>query len=447
MSTGKTGYGRRHAVAFVAAVAAAGMLSACAGSSGGSAGKGAQPDAKPTGTLNIVVSSAPGSDAGFKAVNAAFHAKYPGVKVVFSSIPNQNYNSVKASRLSAGKVDIGIMDPMQVPSYVPKDNESDDTRLAQAGGLVDLTKMPFMKAFTPSVLDAIKFNGKDYTVPTGLSYYTGVFYNKAIFAKYHLSIPTTWSQFVALCQTLKSHGVTPLGIGGKDSWPAGLNMISAVQGLYPTAQDQADLQKALWTKQVKLTDARPEQILQRTKTMYDFAQKNFAGVPYSSIPSGFVKGQFAMTVDGTWDQTTIASAAGAGFSYGYFPVPTGDTAQDNAYLGGKVELMLGVPSNAKNPGAALAYLKFFSEPANYQTFVKAAGFAPSEPNISLNPFLTSIQPYTKVFSPAWDFTWHANSKAGPKAAFPFDYPDIAPLGGSTPAQAAALAQKDWAAGF
>jgi raffinose/stachyose/melibiose transport system substrate-binding protein len=445
MTTGKPRSGRRHAVALVAAVAAAGMLSACGGSTG-SAGKALQPAAKPTGTLNIVVSSAPGSDAGFKAVNAAFHAKYPDVKIAFSSIPNQNYTAVKSSRLSAGKVDIGIIDPMQIPSFVPKGNEGDDARLAEAGGLVDLSKMPFMKSYTPSVLDAIKFNGKNYTVPTGMSYYTGAYYNKAIFAKYGLSIPTTWDQFVKLCQTLKSHGVTPLGIGGKDN-TSGLNMLSAVQGLYPTAQDRTDLQKALWTQKAKLTDSGPEQVLQRTKTMYDFAEKNFAGVPAAAMLSGFVKGSYAMIVDGTWDQTTISAAAGPGFDYGYFPVPTGTTAQDNAYLGGKVELTLGVPVNAKNPGAALAYLKFFSESANYQKFLKQAGFAPSQPNISLSPFLTSIQPYTKVFSPAWDFTWNPNSKAGPKAQFPFDYADIAPQGSSSPAQAAALAQKDWAAGF
>jgi raffinose/stachyose/melibiose transport system substrate-binding protein len=446
MTTGITRHGRRPAVALVAAAAAASLLSACGGSTA-TAGKGLQPAAKPTGTLNIVVSSAPGSDAGFKAVNAAFHAKYPGVKVVFSSVPNQNYNSVKASRLTAGNLDIAIEDPVQVPTYVPKGNESDDTRLAAAGGLVNLSGMSFMKDYNPTVLDAIKFNGKNYTVPTGLSYYTGVFYNKAIFAKYGLSIPTTWSQFQTVCETLRSHGVAPLGLGGKDGWPAGLDMISAVQGLYPTAADRAALQKGLWTKQTKLTDQLPQEVLQRTEQLYGFAQKNFAGVPYASIPGGFVKGQYAMTVDGTWDQTTIDAAAGPSFSYGYFPLPTGDTAQSNAYLGGKVELMLGVPSNAKNPGAALAYLKFFSEPANYQTFVKAAGFAPAEPHISLSPFLTSIEPYTKVFSPAWDFTWNANSKSGPKAQFPFDYADLTPLGSLSPAKAAAASQKDWAAGF
>ena len=39
-----------------------------------------------------------------------------------------------------------------------------------------------MKKYNPTVLDQIKYKGKNYTVPTGLSYYTGMFYNKKIFA-------------------------------------------------------------------------------------------------------------------------------------------------------------------------------------------------------------------------------------------------------------------------
>ena len=448
---------RARATAVVATLAAVSVLAACGGgatsSSGGggatssSGGGGATPDDNPKGTVNILVSSAPGSDAGFQAVNKAFEAKYPDVKIEFSSIPNENYPAARESQLSAGRIDVGLAGPQELPSYVPASNEGDDSRLAKAGGFVDLTEMPFMKNFMPTVLDVIKFNGKQYTVPTGLSYYTGVFYNKAIFTKYGLSIPTTWTEFVKLCETLKSNGVAPLGIGGKDSWPAGLNMIAAVQGLYPTAQDKAGLAQGLWEQKIKLTDTQPELVLERTKTMFDYAQQNFAGFSYASIPSGFINGSFAMTADGTWDETTIASAAGPDFSFGYFPIPTSDNAKDNAYLGGKVELTLAVPSNSKNIGAALAYLKFFSDPANYETFVKLAGFAPSQPNITASPFLTSIKDYTSTFSPAWDTIWVANSKAGPKATFPFNYPGIAPLGSGTAAQATTDAQADWAAGF
>lgn len=431
----------------LAALSVCAMLVACSGGSGGSNTGDQKPAAAPKGTLNILVSSAPGSDAGFKAVNKAFGAKYPDIKIEFSSIPNNNYPAARASRLSAGSIDVGLAGPQELPSYVPKDNEGDDARLAEAGGLVDLTGMPFVKNYTPTVMDSLKFNDKQYTVPTGLSYYTGVYYNKAIFTKYKIEIPTTWTEFLAVCKTLKDNGVTPLGIGGKDSWPAGLNMLAAVQGLYPSAQDKQDLAKGLWEQKISLTDEKPLEVLKRTSTMYENADKNFAGEAYSAITSGFIRGSFAMTADGTWNQTTIAEAGGSGFEFGYFPLPVGDEAADNTTLGGKVELTLAVPTNSKNVGAALAYLEFFSEPKNYESFVTLAGFAPAQPNITLNPFLTSIEPYTKTFVPAWDTVWVANSKSGPKSIFPFNYPGLSPLGSGTPQEAADAAQKDWAAGF
>ena len=141
---------RARATAVVATLAAVSVLAACGGgATPSSGGGGVTPDDHPKGTLNILVSSAPGSDAGFKAVNQAFQAKYPDVKIEFSSIPNENYPAARASRLSAGNIDVGLAGPQALPSYVPASNEGDDARLARAGGFVDLTEMSFMKNFTP----------------------------------------------------------------------------------------------------------------------------------------------------------------------------------------------------------------------------------------------------------------------------------------------------------
>ncbi len=432
----------RHPLRFGALLSAGLLLAACGSSGTGATGS---TGGKPSGTLQFIVSSAPASDSAFRAVNAAFMKKYPDVKVKFTAIPNDDWAATSASRLAAGNVDLTLAGPVQLPSYVPQDSEGDDARAAEAGVYLDLSKQPFMKRLTPSILKKTEFKGKQYDVATGASYYTGAYYNKAIFAKYHLALPKTWSQFVALCRTLRSKGVTPLGMSGKDT--SGLAMLASVQGLYPTAQDKDDLNRTLWTKHTGLTSPRAVQVLDRVSTMYGFAQKNFAGVPYSAIPSGFAHGDFAMVPDGTWSSPTIAAAVGKKFDFGYMPIPTGTTAADNALLGGKVELTLAVPAHAHNKTAALAYLDFFTQPQNYKTFVRLSGFASAEPNIPASAFLNSISRYTKTFSPAWDTVFIANPKAGSKAGFPFDYVDVAPVGGDTPQQAAAAAEKDWSAAF
>jgi raffinose/stachyose/melibiose transport system substrate-binding protein len=430
---------RRLALAGVG-LAALLITAACSGSGGGSA---PTPKGKASGSLNILVSSATGSDAGFKAVNKAFMAKYPSVKVNFSSVPNENYAQAHTSRLTAGSIDVGLAGPVQLPSYVPASNEGDDARMADQGGLVDLTHEPFMKKYKPTVLNQIKYKGKNYTVPTGLSYYSGMFYNKKIFAANGIQVPTTWTDLMKDCAKLKSKGIVPLGIGGKDS--AGLNMLGVVQSLYPTTQDKEKLAKGLYAKSVKLNAGKQLEVLQKVQKLYSYAEPNFAGVSYATMTSDFVNGKFAMMSDGTWNTTTIQQAGGSKLDFGYFPLPASDNAADNKYLGGKVELTLAVPSNAKNKDAAIEYLSFFSD--NYQLFDDKAGFAPSVIAAKSNPFYAEIAKYTSTFEPAWDTLWIADTKAGPAAQLPFNWAGIAPMGSSDAQGAADASQKDWQAGL
>lgn len=424
------------------ALVAAGALglSACSGSAEG--GKAPAASGGASGSLNILVSSSAGSDSGFKAVNKAFEAKFPNVKVKFSAIPNEDYNQARSTRITAGSADIVVAFPKQVPSYVPASNEGDDARLADNGGFLDLTGQPFLKAFNSSVLDATKYKGKNYTVPTGLSYYTGMFYNKKIFQRAGIQVPTTWAQLMKDCAALKSKGAIPMGIAGKDS--AGVATLGVIQGQYPSTAAMDSLAKGLYKGSVKLNQGKQLDVLKDVKQLYNFAEPNFAGVSYATMTADFVNGKFAMMGDGTWNTTTLQQAGAGKLDFGYFPLPSSNNAADNAHLGGKVELSLAIPTNSKNPKAAVQWLSFFSK--NYKLFDDKAGFAPSVTGAKSNSFYASIAKYTSTFIPAWDTVWIPNAKAGPAASVPFNWAGIAPMGSSNVAGAASAAESAWQAG-
>lgn len=180
----------RRTLVGVSALATVALLAAC---SSGTAPTSS--DGKPAGELQILVSSADASDAAFKAINEGFEKKYPDVKLTFSSVSNDNYPAAKSSRLTAGNVDIVVVKSFtEVPDFA-KESTSDDVLLARAGGLLEISNEKFLSNYTPSVLDAQEVDGKQFAIPTGLSYSTGVYYNKAEFAKLSLSVPTTWSEF------------------------------------------------------------------------------------------------------------------------------------------------------------------------------------------------------------------------------------------------------------
>lgn len=431
---------RGRALAMLGMGSALVLLAGCATS--GPTGEG-----EISGIVSILVGSNDASDRALESVNAAFEAEYPGVTVDFSSVPNDTLNAARSSRLTAGNVDILVARPIEVPDYVQNDSAGDDALSADAGIFADLTDEEFMTRYTEAVLEANAYKGKQFTVPLGVSYYTGVYYNATLFEEHSLAIPTTWSEFIALCEELQGLGISPVGIGGKDGWPAGLTMLASVQGSYPTQADKEELAEALWTGQTKLDDPETLEILTRVETYFGYAQPNFAGVGYDAIPAGFANEEFAMTNDGTWNQPTFAAAVGDKFEVGYFPLPMSEDAADNANLGGKVELGLALASNAPNKDAALAWLDFVTDPENYAKYVEESGTAPAQSGIPTTPFLDSIARYTEEFSPAWDVLWVGNTKAGPLAALPFNYPGIAPLGTGSADDAARAAQADWAAGL
>ncbi|MBM0274607.1 carbohydrate ABC transporter substrate-binding protein [Micromonospora sp. STR1s_6] len=63
-------------------------------------------------------------------------------------------------------------------------------------------------------------SGKQIFVPMN-NYWWGFFYRKSNFAKWGVQEPKTWADFLALCETLKSKGVPPIGIGSATprGWP------------------------------------------------------------------------------------------------------------------------------------------------------------------------------------------------------------------------------------
>ena len=74
------------------------------------------------------------------------------------------------------------------------------------------------ETYIPAAFDPVSFDGETYGVPTaGL---TGVYfwYRKDTFEKYDLTPPTTWSEFLEVCETFKQNGIVPLALANKNKW-------------------------------------------------------------------------------------------------------------------------------------------------------------------------------------------------------------------------------------
>ena len=72
--------------------------------------------------------------------------------------------------------------------------------------------------FIPASFDPVTFDGEVYGLAgAGL---TGVYfwYRKDVFEENGVSVPTTWSEMLEVCETLKANGVIPFALANKNKW-------------------------------------------------------------------------------------------------------------------------------------------------------------------------------------------------------------------------------------
>jgi raffinose/stachyose/melibiose transport system substrate-binding protein len=74
--------------------------------------------------------------------------------------------------------------------------------------------------FLPAALEPYTLDGKLYGVAWDLGM-VGFWYNRELFEKAKIAAPpTTWGELIEAVRKLKTAGITPAGLAGKDKWPA-----------------------------------------------------------------------------------------------------------------------------------------------------------------------------------------------------------------------------------
>jgi raffinose/stachyose/melibiose transport system substrate-binding protein len=432
-------------------LAAAIAISGAACSSSGSTGNAAAATGAPSGTLKIITWENPPAVQAITAIDRQFMAKYPSVHVTLQTAANVNgpYATLLQQTVDSGTADIvTTVQPFQaLPLHPTRQNMTPLQYWSTSGVFAPLNGQGFLSSYTPSALAAETYQGKIYGLVSG-TYQEGVFYNKSTFAKYSLTPPTTYAQFVTDLQTLKSHGVTPMFVGLGNVGPVYLQFIYyelMIDLWYPKAPG-GNLAQALETGSAKWTDPAFIQAMDEEKTLAQYLEPNYTGVPWENMPGDFAKGDAAMLLDGSWDLPSIQQANPAA-QVGFFPLPGSNVAADNQPEVGD-NLTFEVLRSSHNQSAAMAWLKFFSQPSVYAQYVNTTGISSSQASGTFNGYSATAMgqwfgkgvnqnnfyPVLSANNAYYDQQTH--------------WPDLqlaVVQGSKTPAQAAALYQQDWTA--
>lgn len=394
----------------LATLAAAGIAVAVAA---GPATAGEVPASPEEVTLRVLVHQNPPMTEFLESFHDEFEEANPHISVDLSIVNADELSTVTQTRLTANDVDVidifGFSNAVlpYMGDAVPPNWQT----LIEAGLLLDLTDEPFVANYDPTAIaDAGTWDDRVYSVNLGRVSYSGMFVNLDLLAEAGVETPTTWSDLVAACETVREAGFECMTAGGADGWPIFVGSYGLLGATYP---DQAAFVEALWTGEARWDDPENVELLTKMQVYAtEMLEQGVTGLGHDAAPARYAAGDVAFMPTGVWQAPALEDAEPS-FEWTYVPFPGSDDAADNEYLFGKYDQGWAIAADSPNQEAALVYLTAFSEPETYQAFVNAVGFIPTQPTATLDSQLgEAVAPYLDNFRVGFEQYWVQPTGAG-----------------------------------
>jgi raffinose/stachyose/melibiose transport system substrate-binding protein len=294
-----------------------------------------------------------------KAVIEKFNSEHPNIRVDYEMISSDQYINTMNVRLLSGEGP-DIFEPRYVDNYAT---------LVDEKRLVDTTDEAYLSNYDPAAIDMIKApDGRVYGIPVDAIAWV-MFYNKGIFTKYNLQIPTNWDDYLEVCRVLKENGVAPTIQGCKD---LGQNQFVAFDITQFMNQQDQTWSTRLAKGEAKFTD--PDVLAQYQKK-YDFIKSGYLyegsiGMTFIQAWQLFCEGGAAMNMGGNWYSAQAFPQAAPNFEYGVFAIPMNPKGTPVKIPYGVMSSLISINSASKHLPEAKIFFEWLSQPENLELYAK-----------------------------------------------------------------------------
>ena len=217
----------------------------------------------------------------------------------------------------------------------------------------ELEELGLFDQYNMAVVDFLKDanDGQMYLMPQAL-YCEFFFYRTDIFAKYGLEPPTTWQEFIDVCQVLLDNGEVPVVVGGKDNWQL-TRYLSFIP--WRVTHDDFIMDWIAGTDDFASNEAAQAGVeLVRTLGTGNYFQRGFTSSDYTDAVNIFFGGTGAIFYGGS-GLIPNASKMYAEGKLGVFPVPSMD-GMENMSTDIPIHAGVGIGFNAKTYDATMRQL-------------------------------------------------------------------------------------------
>lgn len=312
--------------------------------------------------VTLTMGSWRNTDAAMVEALLAKYAELTGVTIVFEPTQSAQYNSVLRLQLDSG---IG-------PDLYYSRSYATGEELYTAGFSMDCSDIPgVMENFAATSLDPwTAADGNIFAVPFA-AVSQPIYYNKQIFADNGIEeLPTTWEEFIAMCQKLKDNGVTVFANGIASNWDI---LECVLLGMIPNYIDAEG--RALYESgEKKFNDPQFVEILEDFAQLVPFLPTGFESIDNDNANIFFGLGNSAMLIDGSWSCGPLNDDYEIDWGTMAFPAPEGKTP------GMCFHPDMGITGNnaTKHPEEVKAFLAWLATPEGAQITADylPAGFFP-----------------------------------------------------------------------
>ena len=294
-----------------------------------------------------------------KALAEQFEAE-TGIHVDFQIIPADQYFSVLQTKLEAGGEGIDIFGGQSGKTDI-------QLQLGVEENAVPLTDEEWVQRMNPLSTEQVSLDGVVYglTIWDTVGGSWVVVYNKQIFADNGISVPTTYDEFAAACDTLLSAGVTPIYEPVADGWHHVL-WFAELGPIYEA--DSPGLYDRLNANQELMADDPTMQTdLSQLSELYNNGcfGDNALSDEFANTEEMMASGDYAMTVNrlGLPAQIETAYPDASEDNYGFFLMPLADNQIWNVNPAAPSKFIY---SGSQHIDAAKAYFEFLTKPENLQ---------------------------------------------------------------------------------
>ena len=305
-------------------------------------------------TVITMIQYKPESVKAFEAMEERFNATHDDIELKIES-PNEAMTILKTRLIKEDYPDIiGIGGDINYSNFLDAELFMD---ISDFEGVDDI-KSAYMQ-----IEEDLEFIPQDgvYALPY-VANAAGSLYNKEMFSENGWEIPTTWTEFTELCDTIsETTDIDPLYFGFKDIWTTLAPWNALAVGLADSdICSQVNAGKATFSEGYK-------EVAEKMKSLLQYAEPNPYAYSYNDACTAFARGESAMYVIGSYAVPQILSV-NPDMEIDSFPFPANENEADNVLNSG-VDLQFSVMKKCENKEAAYEVLRFLYEDEIVQIYL------------------------------------------------------------------------------